>query len=219
MADSLSTHPHDAVVRLTELELTQIFDQVTKIVNGGSLAGALELGDSLVRYQQASGFAFAHLLYELNGIWAKDEDFVEYAAIRFGKAPETIRRNIEIWQWVMVEPKHSRKRLELLATKPFSGLWYLKQAAKEGQLGEPEWKQIETAHNKQELRAIMLEVRGAYRRGKDALRIMMEEDGILKARKGNKAYVYVGRLNVEMEDQVVIEAIERIQNAAGIFRR
>ena len=217
--DEIAAHPHDAVVRLTELELTQIFDQVTKIVNGGSLAGALELGDSLVRYQQASGFAFAHLLYELNGIWAKDEDFVEYAAIRFGKAPETIRRNIEIWQWVMVEPKHSRKRLELLATKPFSGLWYLKQASKEGQLGPKEWQEIERAATKQDLRQIMLDVRGEYRRGKDALKLMLEEDGILKARRGNKAYVYVGRLNVEMEDPVVIEAIERIINSSGVFRR
>jgi len=217
--DELAAHPFDAVVRLTDLELAEIFDRVSQTVVTGTIASALELGDSLVRHQQASGFAFAHLLYELSKIWDPDEDFTEYAAIRFGKAPETVRRNIEIWKWVMVEPQHSRKRLELLATKPFSGLWYLKQASKEGQLTEEHWKQIERAPNKQELRSIMLDVRGEYRRGKDALKLMMEEDGILRARKGNKAYVYVGRLNLDLPDPVVIEAIERIVNSAGIFRR
>jgi hypothetical protein len=126
---------------------------------------------------------------------------------------------VETWEWVIEKPGHSKKRLAMILSKPPSGLWYVKAASKEGQLGEPEWKRIELANNKQELREIMLEVRGEYRRGKDALKVMIEEDGILKARKGNKAYVYIGRLNVDLPDPVAIEAIERIVNSAGIFRR
>ena len=214
------THPHDAAIRLEQTELDQILTMAEQIAAQG-VPTALHYLEGLGRVEQATWFARAHVLYLLHNTWNKDEygEFYKFVSISLGKSPETTRRMVEIWEWVIEKPRHTKRRLALLLTKPPSGLWYVKQAAKEGQLGEPEWKQIETAHNKQELRQIMLDVRGAYRRGKDALKIMIEEDGILKARKGNKAYAYVGRLNVEMEDPVVVEAIERIINSSGVFRR
>jgi hypothetical protein len=214
------THPHDSVVRLNQEELDQILIKAETVVAQG-VQTALVYLEGLGRLEQATWFSRAHVLYLLHSTWDEKMwgEFYDYVSVTTGKSPETTRRMVEIWEWVIEKPKHSKRRLTLLLTKPPSGLWYVKQAAKEGQLGEPEWKQIETAHNKQELRQIMLDVRGEYRRGKDALKIMMEEDGILKARKGNKAYAYVGRLNVDVDDPIVTEAIERILNSAGIFRR
>ena len=213
------THPHDSVIRLEQQELDMIMDNVETMAK--DVPKSLVYLEGLGRLEQATWFSRAHLLFLLSKTWDTDAygEFYEYIHVKLGRSPETTRRMVEIWEWVIEKPKHSKRRLAMLLTKPPSGLWYVKQAAKEGQLGEPEWKLIETAHNKQELRQIMLDVRGEYRRGKDALKVMIEEDGILKARKGNKAYVYIGRLNVDLPDPVVIEAIERIVNSAGIFRR
>ena len=166
------------------------------------------------------------MLYEARKAWTKPpfeygEDFYEFMSERMGKGAETLRRMVEIWTWVIEKPKHSKARLNKIFQLPPSGLWYVKQAAKEGQLTEENWKQIETAPNKAELREIMLSVRGPYRRGKGALRIMEEEDGSLVAGMPDQPYRPIGRLNVylEEEDDIVAAANERIRNAAGIFRR
>ena len=218
--EELTAHPHDSIIRLEQADLDQILETAERIA-AQDIPTVLNYLDSLNRVGQTTWFAMAHIMYLLSMRWDADKygEFYETMAIKYGKSAETTRRMVEIWRWVIVEPKHSKKRLAMILSKPPSGLWYVKSASKEGQLGEEEWKRIERAPNKQELRQIMLDVRGEYRRGKDALKIMIEEDGILKARKGNKAYAYVGRLNVEMEDPVVVEAIERIINSSGVFRR
>ena len=217
--DNLTAHPFDSAIRLEQTDLDQILDTAERVVALG-IPEALRYLEGLGRLEQATWFSRAHTLFLLSKSWNEDEygEFYEFMHIKLGKSPETTRRMVEIWEWVIDKPKHSKKRLAMLLTKPPSGLWYVKAAAKEGQLTEAHWQQIEKAPNKQELRAIMLEVRGEYRRGKNALRIMMEDDGTLKARKGG-AYTIVGRLNVELDDEIVIEAIERIINSSGVFRR
>ena len=217
---ALAAHPFDSIVNLQKPDIDQILETAEKIVAENDTLETLRYVEGLGRIEQVAWFARAHILYLLLQKWDTKQygEFYEYIHIGTGKSPETTRRMVEIWEWVIVKPKHSKRRRNLLLTKPASGLWYLKQASKEGQLGESEWKQIELANNKQELRAIMLEVRGEYRRGKDALKIMIEEDGILKARRTGD-FVYVGRLNVDIEDPIVTEAIERIVNSSGIFRR
>ena len=215
------THPYDSVIKLSQTDIDQIMDTAERIVTESDLPTIMKYVNGLSRMEQTSWFAKAHILYLVYDRWEEQDNgnFYEWASVAFGRAPETIRRMVEIWGEVIAKPKHTKKRLALLLTKPPSGLYYIKQAAEEGQLTEANWKDVELANNKQELREIMLEVRGPQRKGKTARKLMMEDDGILRTRKGNQAYKIFGRLNVEMEnDPDIAEAIKRVINASGIFR-
>ena len=224
------THRDDSIVALSQKEITQITKDATAVVKDAVAAKdfnhILDYLGAIGRAEQASWFARAHVLYEAHKVWHKppfeyDDDFFGFMSERMSKGAETIRRMIETWEWVIERPSHSKARLKRLFQLPPSGLWYIKQAAKEGQLGEKHWKQIETAPHKAELREIMLDVRGAYRRGKGALFLAIDpEDGTLLVSKPGQPSRPFGRLNVHMEDddELIAAAIERTMNSAHIKR-
>ena len=216
------THPFDSITRLTQNELDQILETAKRIVDENDLVTVMRYVEQLGRVEHATWFTRAHILYLVSQKWDKEMEtgFFEWASTAFARAPETIRRMVKIWEFVIAEPGHTQKRLNMILTKPPSGLYYIAEAAEEGQLTEANWRDVELANNKQELREIMLEVRGTQRRGKAARKLMMEPDGTLRTRKGNGPYKTYGRLNVEMmDDPDIAEAIGRTINASGIFRR
>ena len=215
------SHPFDSVTKLSAEDINQILETSERIVAENDLPGIMRYVNRLSAVEQMTWWSRAHILYLVYDKWEPldDGNFFEWAAAAFGRAPETIRRMVEIWAEVIAKPRHNKRRLALLLTKPPSGLYYVKAAAEEGQLTEDNWKEIETAATKQDFRDIMIQVRGPQRKGKTARKLMMEDDGTLRTRKGNQAYKIFGRLNVEMEnDPDVAEAIRRVINAAGIFR-
>lgn len=215
------SHPHDSAIHLEQTDINQILETAKRVVEENDLPTVMRYIESLNRMEQSSWFARAHILYLLSQRWDSEKlgSFYEWSSIQTSRAPETIRRMVKIWEFVIAKPDHSKKRLEMILTKPPSGLYYLAAAAAEGQLTEANWKDAETANNKYELREIMLEVRGEQRRGKAARKLMMEPDGTLRTRKGNGPYKTYGRLNVEIDDPDIAEAIARTIGGGGIFRR
>ncbi len=224
------SHPHDSNIRLTSVELTQIKKDSKAIVEDAVKNQDPEYIfrylDTLVRFGQAAWFSMAHTLYCARRTWAEsfdsEHDFIQTAAARIGRSPQTILRMVEIWEWVFERPEHKQSRVNRLLQKPPSGLWYIKAASKEGQLTEDDWDAIEKAPNKAELRAIAKGVRGEYGRAKTALKIMIEmETGTLYIAKGSGEYKVLGHLNTHLqeEDDVIAAGIERVTSASGIFEK
>lgn len=227
MTEELS-HPHDSNIRLTSVELTQIKKDSKAVVEDAVKDNDPEYIfrylDTLVRFGQAAWFSMAHTLYCARREWAssfdEEHDFIQTAAARIGRSPQTILRMVEIWEWVFERPGHKQSRINRLLAKPPSGLWYIKAASKEGQLDEEDWDAIEKAPNKAELRAIAKGVRGEYGRAKTALKIHLLDDGTIQAARGSGAYEVVGFLNVHLQEEsdVIAAAIERIEGGSGMFR-
>lgn len=219
-------HALDAVQPLTEEQIDMINKDVKLVIADALKAKdpevAFSYGANLNSMGQAVWVSVAHLVYEMEKLWGKefksDEKFITVAATRWNKAPETIRRYLEIWKWVIQKPEHTSSRLVQLLSKPMQGLWYIKQAAREGQLVDADWDKVAKAPDVSSLREIGKGIRGEVGRAKDALKIMLEDDGTIKARRKG-SYEVVGFLNLESEDNVVQAAIERIERKAGIFRR
>ena len=219
-------HPLDAVQAITKSRFVSVKRDVDLVIEDAVKHKdpeiALNYGAKLHESGQALWIAIASLTYEMRQRWNKefksDDDFITVASARWNKAPETIRRYVEIWEWVLQKPAHPLPRLLLLLSKPMQGLWYIKQAAREGQITGPIWDEISQAPDISSLREIAKRVRGDVGRAKDALKIMLEPDGTIKARRKG-AYEVVGYLNLKEDSSVVQAAVERIQNRAGLFRR
>lgn len=219
-------HQHDAVQAITKERLDSVTRDVKLVIDDAIKHKDPEIafvyGQNLHESGQALWIAVASLTYEMKLLWKEkfksDDDFIAVASTRWNKAPETIRRYTEIWEWVIQKPVHSTERLLSILSKPAQGLWYVKQAAREGQIVEADWEEISKAPNISSLRDIGKRIRGEVGRAKDSLKIMLEDDGTLKARRKG-AYEVVGYLNINDESVVVQSAIERIQNRAGVFRR
>ena len=219
-------HQLDSVQAITKSRLESLTRDVKLVVEDSVKHKdpeiAFSYGQKLHESGQALWVAIASLTYEMKVRWQKefesDDDFISIASTKWNKAPETIRRYVEIWQWVIEKPGHGDARLLELLSKPMQGLWYIKQAAREGQIVESDWEEISKAPNISTLREIGKRIRGEVGRAKDSLKIMMEDDGTLKARRKG-AYEVVGHLNMDDDSTVVQSAIERLQNKAGIFRR
>ena len=220
-------HALDAVQMITKSRFDSVKRDVDLVIEDAVKHKdpeiALSYGAKLHESGQALWIAIASLTYEMKLRWGKDfksdDDFITVASARWNKGPETIRRYVEIWEWVIQKPGHPTERFLALLAKPAQGLWYIKQAAREGQINESTWSEISKAPDIATLREIGKRVRGGdVGRAKDALKIMLESDGTIKARRKG-AYEVVGYLNLEEDSTVVQSAIERIQNRSGIFRR
>ena len=220
-------HPLDAVQAITKSRFDSVKRDVDLVIEDAVKHKdpeiALNYGAKLHESGQALWIAIASLTYEMRQRWNKefksDDDFITVASARWNKAPETIRRYVEIWEWVIQKPGHEISRLLALLSKPMQGLWYIKQAAREGQISESTWSEIARAPDISTLREIGKRARGGdVGRAKDALKIMLESDGTIKARRKG-AYEVVGYLNLKEDSPVVQAAVERIQNRAGLFRR
>ena len=219
-------HALDAIQPLSKGHLDMIRRDVDLVVEDALKHRDPEIaftyGQKLNETGQAVWVAVAHLVYKMKQHWKKefpsDDEFTTVASARWNKSPETIRRYLEIWEWIFERQSHPDIRSDRLLSQPMAGLWYVKAAAKEGQLVDADWEEISRAPDVASLREIGRRVRGEVGRAKDALKLAMEEDGTIKARKAG-AYKTVGFLNLGSEDPVVIAAIEAIERRAGIFRK
>lgn len=236
MTKEMMHHPHDSVQVLNPTEVQMIQEDVESVVQDAlderDPETAFRYGENLNRTGQAIWVAMAHLVYEMDSKWGNeddeeegtffesDDDFITVAAQRWNKADETIRRYLEIWKYVMEKPGHNQARLRKLYTKPMQGLWYIKEASKEDQLTASDWKEVEDSTNVKDLWDIARRVRGETGpSAQNALKIMIEKDGTLKARKKG-AYKIIGHLNIHDEDDpIVVAGCERIVNKCGVFYR
>lgn len=224
--EPLSSHIHDSMIRLTDAELDMVTKDVSLVIEDAVKAkdseGAFRYAEALIRMQQASWAAMSHWMYIMSEKWGdefpSDDDFITVASSRLNKSRTTLRRYLEVWKHVIEGPGHTKERLEALIQKPLYGLWYIKAAAEQDQLTAEDWDAIEKAPDIATLRDIGRGARGEVGRAISGLKIMIEDDGTLKARRKGH-YKIVGHLNTNEEDDVVTAACSRIINESGIFSR
>jgi len=228
MGDNLVSDPHDAAIAIAHDVMRELRD-VDLIVADAEKHRDAEIAFSYAakirRTRQVQGYALAKLLYEMNERWGtafiSDDDFTTYAAIRMNYSPNTIRRYLKVWTWVFVKPEHGPDRIKKLLGHELDAVYRLAAASKEGELTEEDWQEAERAPNKEALMEIRDRIRGKQTSSGSALKLMLDRDGTLRARKGESGYIPFGFLNVDEEDndEIIAAAIERIVNSAGLFRR
>jgi len=224
MTDELAS-PHDQPMLLSEAELdviTSVDRVIEKSVTMGDPRYALAYIGDLRRSGHVTGLAMAKALYELKIRWDSfpiDDDFVDVAMAETGLGVGTIRKYVDLWEAIFMNPKVEQKVKEALFGKPIGSLYLLAPAAKEGQLDTNDWQKAVIAPDRQAIRDIVQAKRGVVGPASTTIVIMLDRDGTLKVRKGQGHYVPFGYLNLKLEDENAKVAIERIVNYAHVVRR
>ena len=224
----LPAHPHDAIVNLSNAEL-EMLAQVQAVVEEAEDQRnpqiAFRFGKGLRRSRQVQGYALAMLFYEMRQRWGlafeSDDDFVDVAAAEFAYSVETINKYLKTWEWCFVKPNHPDARRRRLLGHDLDTTYRLAAASKEGQMTDEMWEEAAMAPNKEAVMELREKIRGSKTSSNSTLRIMLDRDGTLLARRGNKPYRTVGALNTNLEsdDEIIAASIERIVGRSGIFRR
>jgi hypothetical protein len=206
-----------------ELDVIKSVDRVIEqaVAKGDPRVVLAYIGD-LRRSGHVTGLAMAKALYELKSRWDSfptDDDFVDVAMAETGLGVGTIRKYVDLWEAIFVNPKVEQKVKDALVGKPIGSLYLLAPAAKEGQLDEEDWKEAAKAPDRQAVREIVQAKRGLVGPANTTLVLMLDRDGTLKVRKGKGHYVPFGYLNLKLEDENAKAAIERIINYAHVVRR
>ena len=178
----------------------------------------------LRRDTQLKGVVIARLLSDLWEAWPalKGVDisfngFVEAATAETGLAARTIKPYIRMWKAIFNNKKVPAGARDTLLSLPVGTLLYLQPAVDDDMLTTKRWHEIEECATPAEVKAKVREWRGGRTSSETAVRIMLGNDGRLKARRGTKGnYKAIGYLDMKNEDEVVRIALHRIITAAGI---
>lgn len=188
---------------------------------------AFAVADGLVYAQKVSGISLAMFFSEVEDRWdwldGEYDDFEDYVYNRLNYSTQTVRKYIALWREIFLNPTVSEGQKEILYGFPMRRLLLIVPAAKEGSLERDHWKQIVAASTDNEIREIILEVRGEQKSASNALRIYLgskgKTRGQLSVRRGSSGKkTVIGYLNVDSDDKDTLQAIARLMNSAGIVQ-
>lgn len=223
----------DLTVRYQEEELA-IFDDVEQVVTDSIEEGnpliATGFANTLRKIAQLQGLALAKLLSGLEHAWlptfvaehGHEGDFVDYIYTQLGIATATTNKYIRMWRAIFEGSGPTPTQKKKLYGKDMKTLLLLTGGAGEGDFSKDDWKEIVNAPNRSEVREVIREARGEVTSSKTRLVIMLERDGSLMARRGEKdGFKPFGYLNLELaeEDVDIQMAINRLLRSAGIVER
>jgi hypothetical protein len=231
------TLAHDAVMRITPADLSmleEVDDIVSEAMKNKDPEIAWAHAQDLRRGRQVRGWALAMLLSEMKAVWAvfeSDDPFDEVASQRTGYSKTTINKYVKTWDRVIKQPKvltddvvtpytHPEDGAMKLLGHPVDTVYRLASASIEGELTKEDWEEAYMAPDKESMMDIRQRVRGEQTSSGSRLKIMLERDGTIKARRGG-AYEIGGQLLLDKrDDSEVIDAMcERIIKSSGIFIR
>lgn len=238
MTESLS---HDAVIGITETDykfLSQVKEVVDQAIEQKNPSIAFNFALTIRRAAQVQGWGLAMLLYEMkqewngDGAFQSDDKFERIAAERLGYSPSTIERHITTWERVLAKPKmltddgsvknfrHKKEQRKRILGHALNTAYRMAAASAEGEMTEDDWERFYTAPNKQAVMELRSEIRGEKTSSVTSLKIMIEDDGGIVARRDGP-YEPTGLLylNRRGESEVIDAAIERIIRGSGIFKR
>jgi len=214
----------DQVVMLTPAEreaVNRVDEVMSKTLAKGDPSVALRYIYSLRRNGMITGLSTAKALYGLYSNWtsfATSDAFEDAVLKETGYAPATTRKYVGIWGALFANEAISDDIKNALMCKPMESLLLLKSAAEEGELEEADWKEVIDAHDKSGIRDVVRRVRGLHTSAANALVILWERDGRLRARRGEGRYEECGFLPKSAVG-VAADAVRRIVDAAGIVER
>lgn len=218
---------NDQIMTLTVAEekvFSLIDNAVKKALRHEDMQVLVEQANMLRRQGQVSGLALAKLLYEWRehcDVFGLDlDDWADTVHAETGLSVQTARKYSTMWEVIFVKSRPSDDVLKRLSGQPIQSLLLMAPAFKEEQVSEEDVVRLSNAVDTQEVREIIHEIRGDQTSSNNALIIQVMRDGVLRAKRGDGAYVGIGYLNVNArEDPVVDAAISRLLRAAGVIEQ
>lgn len=191
-----------------------------KAVESGNPEIAFKSMKSLLGVTQVGGLAFAKFVYVMGYQWEKfnqRDTFESQAVTQFGRGKKAIKDNFKVWEMLVSGdiPREYCDKFKLFPIRcliPIASLW------KQGWEVEPhQWMRLSQAPDPSTIGKIIREIKKVEPK-KGSLQITMEEDGSLIAWKNDQRY-FVGHLNVQDDDEVIQQAIERIMGDGRIMTK
>lgn len=230
---------HDAIIKIQLAPLKETHDIVEEAIDAGNPSPAFLHIRQLRTAAQSNAWAAALGMYELKQEWNTEDgafqsadSFEQITYEKTGYGIATVSRYIKTWERLIVTPKylnedgeieirkHGAIRQKRILGHALNTAYLLSTAAAEGEMTEEDWEDFELAPNKKTVSEIRNRIRGNQTSSNKALKLMMEADGTLKARRGG-AYEVFGALviNRRGDSEVIDAAIERTLRGSGIFER
>lgn len=193
-------------VMLVEKDLNGISDLLTNIYNMSKMSGIL----------------LANMLYWMDKDWEQwglEYSFLEFAFDHLGYSRTTIDRYIAVGRMYNenVVPESVKEKL---FSSTMRALVPIAKAVEQGyEIPEDRWERLASCPDDNSVRKELRSIKGVPPR-KHSLIIMLEPDGELTALFGDDSVpLYIGYLNVDIDDKNVQSAISRIVDNANIIRR
>lgn len=218
---------NDQIMTLTVAEekvFNLIDNAVATAVRREDMQILVDKANMLRRQGQVSGLALAKLLYEWRehcDVFGLDlDDWADTVHAETGLSVQTARKYSTMWEVIFVKSRPSDDVLKRLSGQPIQSLLLMAPAFKEEQVSAKDLVRLSNAVDTQEVREIIHGIRGDQTSSNNALIIQVMRDGVLRAKRGDGAYVGIGYLNVNArEDPVVDAAISRLLRAAGVIEQ
>ena len=212
----MNGHRDTQTLVMTGHSWSEITREVEEAIELSLLKGmpepALALGHRIRQSALISGVKLAKLLYELALVWDKfdTDDSVEVAVDKAGiAARDTFMKYVSVYQYILLEHPE-------LAGLPIEGLIKITAAARENQLTDEDWKELELAPNIAAIIKIRNRVRGIQTSGHSALTGWIDAEGYVYCRKGGGEIFSVTFLPIKSDNPVVRAFAESMVAARGI---
>jgi len=203
-----------------------IFNEVDEIMDRAVAQGdpsvAMKYGRALRKDVRVRGVALAKLLWRVSDNWylfekaGIDDDVYDVIDSEMGVPPATSSKYIHMWETIFANPEIPDNIKEALLCKPVRTLILLPSLSTEGE--DVDWNEIAQAKDHEEVRQIIKRIRGEATSSKTALFIKLDvRTGQLAAKRGDTPFVNFGLLNLNIDNEVVKSAIERIIRDARIM--
>ena len=212
----MSAHRDTQSLVMTGFEWEDIKREVGDAIEMSLLKGmpepALELGYRIRRSGLVKGVTLARLLYELSEVWNQFEtgDDCATAVEKAGIAPrDTFMKYVAVYEYILLNHPE-------LAGLPIEGLIKITAAARDGQLEDADWEELEGAPNIGAIMAVRDRVRGIHTSGHSALRGWVDSEGYLWCRQGGGEMFSVTFLPIHSKNPVIRAFVESMIRARGI---
>ena len=165
-----------------------------------------------------SGKALARILYLIQTNWHRfemNDNFYDVMMSATGLSKKTLQTYPAVYS-MEAENKIPEQYKDDIMSKGIHNLIPIAQALDAGyEIEDDEWQELIEAPDFSTLNAKMRDIKGKEPRS-NALILMIDREGGLKAIKKDRQ-VYVGWLNIDDDDEVVQQAINRLIRGGGIL--
>lgn len=215
-----SNYALDQAIEIGRTLLNQANDEVDKAVEKALLEGspdsAIDYGHSLIKTGQMRGVQLARLLHSLGEVWSSfdtDDTLADAVMKGMGISERKLKEYSDLYQYVLqAHPE--------LSGKPMGGLLAITVAAREGELTDDDWKDLELAHDKAAMLDIRTRARGVHTKGHHRLSGQLDRDGHIWAYEGDGEPEHAGILNIGAKDgSPAARLVQRIIESSGLARR
>lgn len=199
-----------------------VLDKIRKIINDSieekNAQKALHVCYQIVKILKLGGLALAESLYMISSHWEElgvNDEFEDTVASRTGLNRATVQRYVSVWSMYAENkiPEPYQEQIRQMNIKSQIPIALALDAGYE--IDNDQWEELVEAPDFSTVNATMRDIKGKEPRS-HALLLMMDREGGIKAIK-NEKQVYVGWLNIDDEDEIVQQAISRIEKGAGLL--